>query len=135
MTERNGVEFGVEKNAYMHLIWLSVGSRLLRLPAQPLAAGNGEIRSRNFVQQRAKPDGAPFTESSCESCLRLFPTLASYSQALDARLGQPKLLAAAVGLAGRCAEKAVAYERQDVPTKRGAVHHQFIRQSIDGHRS
>jgi hypothetical protein len=53
---------------------------------------------------------------------------------LDPGLRQPEFLASAVSEPRHDAEETFAFERQDVPTKRRAIHHELIGQSIDRHR-
>lgn len=92
------------------------------------------VRSGNLAQQSAQPGGALIAESGCEPRLRLAPTQARGSQSFDAGVRQSQFLAAAVRAPLLDAHEAIAFERQDVPPKRGAVHHELIGQHIDRHR-
>ena len=56
-------------------------------------------------------------------------------QPFDAGVRYSQFLAAAVGAQRRDADKAFAFERQDVAAERGAVHHEIVGQRIDRHRA
>lgn len=97
-------------------------------------AGARKVAGRDRVQEGAQLHGALPAERLLETRLRFGPPLARLAQPREARIGQAQLLAPPVGTPLHDGNEAIALKRQDIPTKRGVVHHEFIGQSIDRHR-
>src|ERR1700727_2418053 len=90
----------------------------------------GKIGARNFAQQGAQARRALIAEGGCKLPLRLLPALVPRQQPFEAGVRQSQLLAATVRAARIDADQPVAFERQDVCAKRGAVHHHFLSQRV-----
>src|ERR1700722_16749902 len=94
----------------------------------------GKIGGRNLAQQGAQARRALIAEGGCKLPLRLLPALVPRQQPFEAGVRQSQLLAPPVLSPRRDTDKAVALERQDVPAKRGPVHHHLFGQRVDRHR-
>ena len=109
------------------------GSARLQVVQPAAAASTGRSVADNLVQQGAQTNGSLTAEGGRKLSLRILPALESGPQPFEAGVRQSQFLAATVRAARLDADQSVAFERQDVSAKRGAVHHHFLGQRIDRH--
>src|SRR5262249_26378804 len=111
------------------------GRRLSGLPDRSCAGGRllprREFARRRGSQQLAQVASAFGSEHGFKSRLRLGPAFERRLQALLARLGQAQLLGTAIGCSRPDADQPVPLQRQDVASKRGAVHHHVLGKRVD----
>jgi hypothetical protein len=90
-----------------------------------------KVGRRNLVHQGAEANGSLPAKGGRKLSLRIFPPLDRAPQAIEAGVRQSQLLAATVRAAWLDADQSIAFERQDVSPKGGAVHHHVLGQRID----